>query len=90
MRKGPRGEKRPADVIGAAQLSSCGDLSKISYYIGRETIVPTERIPGMWVWREGLYAFMCKRISKPQRSVSGYRGRFATGQRGQSDKVTGV
>jgi KUP system potassium uptake protein len=58
MRKGPRGEKRPADVIGAAQLSSCGDLSKISYYIGRETIVPTERIPGMWVWREGLYAFM--------------------------------
>jgi KUP system potassium uptake protein len=37
---------------------SCGDLSKISYYIGRETIIPTERIPGMWVWREGLYAFM--------------------------------
>jgi hypothetical protein len=29
-----------------AQLS-CGNLSKISYYIGRETIVPTERIPGM-------------------------------------------
>jgi KUP system potassium uptake protein len=40
-----------------AQLS-CGNLSKISYYIGRETIVPTERIPGMLVWREGLYAFM--------------------------------
>jgi KUP system potassium uptake protein len=40
-----------------AQLS-CGDLSKISYYIGRETIIPTVRIPGMWVWREGLYAFM--------------------------------
>jgi KUP system potassium uptake protein len=37
---------------------SCGDLSKISYYIGRETIIPTERIPGMFVWREGLYAFM--------------------------------
>jgi KUP system potassium uptake protein len=31
---------------------------KISHYIGRETIVPTERIPGMLVWREGLYAFM--------------------------------
>jgi hypothetical protein len=28
-----------------AQLS-CGNLSKISYYIGRETMVPTERIPG--------------------------------------------
>ena len=23
-----------------------------------EGFVPTERIPGMWVWREGLYAFM--------------------------------
>jgi KUP system potassium uptake protein len=37
---------------------SCGDLSKISYYIGQETIIPTERIPGMWVWRERLFAFM--------------------------------
>jgi KUP system potassium uptake protein len=42
---------------GEQQLS-CGDLSKISYYLGRETIVPTEHIAGMSVWREGLYAFM--------------------------------
>jgi KUP system potassium uptake protein len=40
-----------------AQLS-CGDPAKISYYIGRETIIPTAHIPGMWVWREALYAFM--------------------------------
>jgi KUP system potassium uptake protein len=40
-----------------AQLS-CGDLEKVSYYIGRETIIPTKDIPGMWVWRETLYAFM--------------------------------
>jgi KUP system potassium uptake protein len=37
---------------------SCGSLSQVSYYIGRETIIPTEYIPGMWVWREALYAFM--------------------------------
>jgi KUP system potassium uptake protein len=37
---------------------SCGDLSKISYYLGRETIVPTERIAGIRVWRKSLYAFM--------------------------------
>jgi KUP system potassium uptake protein len=37
---------------------SCGKLDEVSYYIGRETIIPTERIPGMWVWREALYAFM--------------------------------
>ena len=40
-----------------AQLR-CGDLAKVSYYIGRETIIPTAAIPGMWVWRETLYAFM--------------------------------
>jgi KUP system potassium uptake protein len=37
---------------------SCGKLAEVSYYIGRETIIPTERIPGMWVWREAFYAFM--------------------------------
>ena len=47
-----------------AQLS-CGNLAKISYYIGRETIVPTERIPGMLVWREGLYAFMQRNAERP-------------------------
>ena len=34
------------------------DLSDITYYIGRETIIPREDIPGMWVWREGLFAFL--------------------------------
>jgi len=36
----------------------CGRLHEVSYYIGRETIIPTAQIPGMWVWREALYAFM--------------------------------
>ena len=34
------------------------DLSDITYYIGRETIIPSEDIPGMWVWRESLFAFL--------------------------------
>jgi KUP system potassium uptake protein len=34
------------------------DLNDITYYIGRETIIPREDIPGMWVWREGLFAFL--------------------------------
>ena len=37
---------------------SCGSLSEVSYYIGRETIIPTQQVPGMWVWRESIYAFM--------------------------------
>jgi KUP system potassium uptake protein len=30
----------------------------LSYYIGRETIIPTERVRGMAMWREALFAFM--------------------------------
>ena len=28
------------------------DLTDITYYVGRETIIPSEDVPGMWVWRE--------------------------------------
>src|SRR6478752_6585338 len=34
------------------------DLTDITYYIGRETIIPREDVPGMWVWREALFAFL--------------------------------
>jgi KUP system potassium uptake protein len=34
------------------------DLTDVTYYIGRETIIPSEEIPGMWVWRETLFAFL--------------------------------
>ena len=26
------------------------DLGDITYYVGRETIIPREDVPGMWVW----------------------------------------
>jgi KUP system potassium uptake protein len=48
----------PEGLRLAHEQLNCGQLSQISYYIGRETIIPTERIPGMFVWRETLYAFM--------------------------------
>jgi KUP system potassium uptake protein len=34
------------------------DLSDLTYYIGRETIIPREDVPGMWLWRESLFAFL--------------------------------
>jgi KUP system potassium uptake protein len=37
---------------------SCGNLSKISYYLGRETIISNTHSAGMWAWRDRLYAFM--------------------------------
>lgn len=34
------------------------DLADLSYYIGRETVIPREDIAGMAVWRRSLFAFM--------------------------------
>ncbi len=34
------------------------DLTDITYYIGRETIIPSQDVPGMWVWRETVFAFL--------------------------------
>ncbi|WP_027518089.1 potassium transporter Kup [Bradyrhizobium sp. WSM1417] len=34
------------------------DLDDITYYVGRETIIPREDVPGMWVWRETVFAFL--------------------------------
>jgi K+ transporter len=34
------------------------DLTDITYYVGRETIIPREEVPGMWVWRESVFAFL--------------------------------
>jgi KUP system potassium uptake protein len=41
-----------------AKLPRSINLSNVTYYIGRETIIPREDIPGMWVWREALFAFL--------------------------------
>jgi KUP system potassium uptake protein len=34
------------------------DLTDITYYIGRETIIPSEEVAGMWLWRETVFAFL--------------------------------
>ena len=39
------------------KLSSV-DPSEVSYYVGRETIIPSESASGMAIWRESLFAFL--------------------------------
>ncbi len=34
------------------------DVRDISYYLGRETIIPSKHVPGMAKWREEIYAFV--------------------------------
>ena len=39
------------------------NLDKITYFLGRETIVPTSR-PGMAIWREHLFVFLAKNAQR--------------------------
>jgi K+ potassium transporter len=34
------------------------DLSNVCYYFGHETIIPRKNIPGMWLWRESIFAYL--------------------------------
>jgi KUP system potassium uptake protein len=34
------------------------DLTDITYYIGRETIIPSDEVAGMALWRETIFAFL--------------------------------
>ena len=37
----------------------CGiDPTNITYYVGREKIIPSDKVVGMAVWRETLFAFL--------------------------------
>ena len=49
--------KRLREVMAQAQLSE-NDLDRMTYYIGRETILPTTAVAGMPVWRESVFAAM--------------------------------
>jgi hypothetical protein len=73
----------PTIAEGLALASSQGklpgiDLSDVTYYIGRETIISSEDIPGMWVWRETLFAFLQRNA---ERSAAFFRRAGRTGRR---------
>ncbi len=40
------------------------DLEQVTYYIGRQSVIPSKAVAGMYVWRERLYAFMCRNASQ--------------------------
>jgi len=51
-------------IAGGLQLACdqgklhCIDLADITYYVGRETIIPRDDVVGMALWRETLFAFL--------------------------------
>jgi KUP system potassium uptake protein len=36
------------------------DLNNLTYYVGRETLIPTREVVGMQLWREYLFAFLSR------------------------------
>ena len=53
------------EVARRADKSRNAILSKVIYYTGHETIIPTGRRPGMARWREALFAFMHHNAQRP-------------------------
>jgi len=52
--------------IAAAQGKlDIGDLTKVTYYTGHETVIPAGRSPGMARWREVIYSIMRRNAQRP-------------------------
>ncbi|MES1925568.1 potassium transporter Kup [Salinisphaera sp. T31B1] len=41
------------------------DTDRVTYYVGRATIIPTDDVPGMMLWREKLFAYMSRNAIQP-------------------------
>ncbi len=51
-------------------LKLCGEfgldveLDEATYYVGRETLIPSADVPGMMLWREKLFAFLSRNSAR--------------------------
>jgi KUP system potassium uptake protein len=50
----------PVALRLAEELGLEIDLDRTTYFLGRESIIPTDEVPGMWLWREKLFAFLSR------------------------------
>jgi len=41
------------------------DLDEVTYYVGHETIIASRERPGMWLWRERLFAILLRNAMRP-------------------------
>ena len=44
----------------AQELGLDMDLERTTYFLGRESVIPTDEVPGMMLWREKLFAFISR------------------------------
>ena len=50
----------PVALRGCAAFGLEVDPEATTYYLGRETLIPTGEVPGMTIWREKLFAFLAR------------------------------
>jgi KUP system potassium uptake protein len=50
----------PVALRLAEELGLTLDAGRTTYYVGRESIIPTARVPGMWLWREKLFVLLSR------------------------------
>ncbi|ART64712.1 potassium transporter Kup [Kushneria marisflavi] len=55
----------PVAVRFAERFGLEVDMEQATFYIGRATIIPTDEVPGMMLWREKLFAFMARNAIQP-------------------------
>ena len=50
----------PVALRLAEELGMTVDLEHTTYYLGRESIIPSDEVPGMSLWREKMFAFLSR------------------------------
>lgn len=48
----------PVALRFAGEFGLDVDLEETTFYVGRESLIPSREVPGMMVWREHMFAFM--------------------------------
>ena len=50
----------PAALRGCESLGLKVNLDSTTFYLARETMIPSVKLPGMMLWREKLFSFMTR------------------------------
>ena len=60
----------PVALRFASEFGLDVEIDEATFYVGRESLIPTSEVPGMMVWREHMFAFMALNAT---RATSYYR-----------------
>ncbi len=50
----------PGDLVASTALSEPFNMMSTSFFLGRQKLIPSKKVPGMALWREKLFAWMLK------------------------------